>query len=108
MFILACALGGSPRDLDEDEPVEVEINRRDLRIGGGLTRSLHLGRWPRTLAPGFLQALMNSGIPMDLSVHLAPIAADQAARTLEWQKVRFESARSYPSARAAASPPRRR
>ena len=87
-------MGGSPRDLDEDEPVEVEINRRDLRIGGGLTRSLHLGRWPRTLAPGFLQALMNSGIPMDLSVHLAPIAADQAARTLEWQKVRFESARS--------------
>ena len=94
MFMLACTLGGSPRDLDEEEPVEVEINRRDLRIGGGLTRSLHLGRWPRTLAPGFLQALMNSGIPMDLSVHLAPISADQAARTLEWQKVRFESARS--------------
>ncbi len=94
MFILACTLGGSPRDLNEDEPVEVEINRRELRIGGGLTRSLHLGRWPRTLAPGFLQALMNSGIPMDLSVHLAPISAEQAARTLEWQKVRFESARS--------------
>ena len=63
-------------------------------MGLGLTRSLHLGRWPRTLAPGFLQALMNSGIPMDISVHLAPISADQAARTLEWQKVRFESARS--------------
>ena len=94
MFMLACTLGGSPRDLHEDKPVEVEINRRDLRIGGGLTRSLHLGRWPRTLAPGFLQALMNSGIPMDLSVHLAPISAEQAARTLEWQKVRFESARS--------------
>ena len=94
MFILACALGGSPRDMDEDKPVEVEINRRDLRIGDRLTRSLHLGRWPRTLVPGFLQALMNSGIPMDISVHLAPITADQAARTLEWQKVRFESARS--------------
>ena len=94
MFILACALGGSPRDINEDEPVEVEVNRRDLRIGPRLTRSLHLGRWPRTLVPGFLQALMNSGSPMDISVHLAPISADQAARTLEWQKVRFESARS--------------
>ena len=94
MFMLACTLGGSPRDTNEDEPVEVEVNRRDLRIGSRLTRSLHLGRWPRTLVPGFLQALMNSGIPMDLSVHLAPITADQAARTLEWQKVRFESARS--------------
>ena len=94
MFMLACTLGGSPRDMEEDEPVEVEINRRELRIGSRFTRSLHLGRWPRTLAPGFLQALMNSGIPMDLSVHLAPISAEQAARTLEWQKVRFESARS--------------
>ena len=94
MFMLACTLGGSPRDTNEDEPVEVEVNRRDLRIGSRLTRSLHLGRWPRTLVPGFLQALMNSGIPMDTSVHLAPITADQAARTLEWQKVRFESARS--------------
>ncbi len=94
MFILACALGGSPRDMDEAEQVSVEMNRREIRIGPGLTRSLHLGRWPRTLVPGFLQALMNSGIPMDISVHLAPITADQAARTLEWQKVRFESARS--------------
>ena len=94
MFMLACTLGGSPRDINEDEPVEVEVNRRDLRIGPGLTRSLHLSRWPRTLVPGFLQALMNSGITMDISVHLAPISADQAARTLEWQKVRFESARS--------------
>ena len=63
-------------------------------MGDHLTRSLHLGRWPRTLAPGFLQALMAAGVPMDLSVHLGPIPAEQAARTLEWQKVRFESAQS--------------
>ena len=31
---------------------------------------------------------------MDLSIHLGPIPAEQAARTLEWQKVRFESAQS--------------
>ena len=31
---------------------------------------------------------------MDLSVHLGPIPTEQAARTLEWQKVRFESAQS--------------
>ena len=31
---------------------------------------------------------------MDLSVHVGPIPAEQAARTLEWQKVRFESAQS--------------
>ena len=97
---------GHRRDLHEDKPVEVEINRRDLRIGGGLTRSLHLGRWPRTLAPGFLQALMNSGIPMDLSVHLAPISAEQAARTpgVAEGQVRGRPA-PCPSARAAAYHP---
>ena len=31
---------------------------------------------------------------MELSIHLGPIPAEQAARTLEWQKVRFESAQS--------------
>ena len=101
MFLVAAALGGSPSEFDEDEPVEVEVNRRDMRIGlpgqqtgGHLTRSLHLGKWPRSLAPGFLQSLMAAGAPMDLSVHLGPIPTEQAARTLEWQKVRFESAQS--------------
>ena len=83
-----------PSDFDEDATVDVEINRRDMRIGDRLVRSLHLGRWPRSLSPGFLQRLMAAGAPMDLSVHIGPIPAEQAARTLEWQKVRFESAQS--------------
>ena len=94
MFFVSAALGGTPADFDEDEPVEVEINRRDVRIGDRLVRSLHLGKWPRSLAPGFLQGLMAAGAPMDLSIHLGPIPTEQAARTLEWQKVRFESAQS--------------
>ena len=94
MFFVAAALGGSPSEFDEESPVEVEVNRRDVRVGGHLTRSLHLGKWPRSLAPGFLQGLMAAGAPMDLSVHVGPIPAEQAARTLEWQKVRFESAQS--------------
>ena len=94
MFLVSAALGGSPSEFDEETPVEVEVNRRDMRVGGTLVRSLHLGKWPRSLAPGFLQSLMGAGAPMDLSVHLGPIPAEQAARTLEWQKVRFESAQS--------------
>ena len=94
MFFVSSALGGTPADLDEEIPVEVEINRRDIRVGDRLVRSLHLGKWPRSLAPGFLQGLMTAGAPMDLSIHLGPIPAEQAARTLEWQKVRFESAQS--------------
>ena len=94
MFLAAAALGGSPTEFDEESPVEVEIGRRDIRVGGSLVRSLHLGKWPRSLAPGFLQGLMAAGAPMDLSVHVGPIPTEQAARTLEWQKVRFESAHS--------------
>ena len=55
MFLVSAALGGSPAEFDEETPVEVEIGRRDLRVGDRLVRSLHLGRWPRSLAPGFLQ-----------------------------------------------------
>ena len=94
MFLVAAALGGSPSEFDEETPIEVEIGRRDMRVGDRLVRSLHLGKWPRSLAPGFLQGLMAAGAPMDLSVHVGPIPAEQAARTLEWQKVRFESAQS--------------
>ena len=94
MFLLASALGGAPAEIDEETQVEVEMGRREVRVGDRLVRSLHLGKWPRSLAPGFLQSLMAAGAPMDLSVHLGPIPAEQAARTLEWQKVRFESAQS--------------
>ncbi len=94
MFLVSAALGGTPADFDEETPVEVELRRREVRVGDRLVRSLHLGKWPRSLAPGFLQSLMAAGAPMDLSIHLGPIPTEQAARTLEWQKVRFESAQS--------------
>ena len=94
MFLVSAALGGTPGEFDDDMEVEVEISRRDARVGDRLARSLHLGKWPRSLTPGFLQGLMAAGAPMDLSIHLGPIPAEQAARTLEWQKVRFESAQS--------------
>ena len=94
MFLVSAALGGSPTDADEQKQVEVEVNRREIRVEDRLIRSLHLGKWPRSLSPGFLQGLMAAGAPMDLSIHLGAIPTDQAARTLEWQKVRFESAQS--------------
>ena len=94
MLVQAAALGGSPREVNGDEQMEIEVGRREIRIGDRQVRSLHLGRWPRSLSPGFLQGLMAAGAPMDLSIHLGAIPAEQAARTLEWQKVRFESAQS--------------
>ena len=51
LFWLSAALGGSPIERDESQEMEVEVNRRDIRVGKRLTRSLHLGKWPRSLAP---------------------------------------------------------
>jgi len=104
-LLLASALGGSPDDRDLDAEWEVKVNRRDICIGDHLTRSLHLGKWPRSLAPGFLQGLMAAGAPMDLSIHMGAIPAEQAARTLEWQKVRFESAQSLSFKRGRSMSP---
>ena len=93
-LVIAAALGGSPARSGREEPVKVQLNQRHIQLGGRLARSLHLSKWPRSLAPGFLQQLMATGAPMDIALHLGPIPSEQAARQLEWQKVRFESARS--------------
>ena len=105
MWCAAAALGGAPSEFEGDSPVEVEILRNQIRIGTRLARSLHLRRWPRTLTPGFMQGLMATGAPMDLAIHLGPIPAEQASRTLEWQKVRFESARSMSFSRGRSPSP---
>ena len=52
MFFVSAALGGTPAEFDWDKEIEVEINRRDVRIGDRLVRSLHLGKWPRSLSRG--------------------------------------------------------
>ena len=93
-LVIASALGGSPARSGREAPVEVQLNQRHVQLGQRLARSLHLAKWPRSLAPGFLQQLMATGAPMDIALHLGPIPSEQAARQLEWQKVRFESARS--------------
>ena len=33
MFLVSSALGGSPSEFDPDKEIEVEVNRRDVRIG---------------------------------------------------------------------------
>ena len=61
MLMLASALGDTPAEMDEETPVEVEMGRREVRVGDRLVRSLHLGKWPRSLAPGFLQSAHGGG-----------------------------------------------
>ena len=56
MLMLASALGGTPAEIDEETPVEVEMRRREVRVGDRLVRSFYLGKWPRSLAPASSRA----------------------------------------------------
>ena len=109
MFLVSALLGGSPTEFDGDTPVEVEIGRRETRIDGRLVRSLHLGKWPRSLAPGFLQGLMSAGAPMDLCHPHRPDPR-QSRRPGRWSGRRSASSRPSPSPSSGAEPcpPRRR
>ena len=49
--------------------------------------------------------MLSLGIPMDVSLHVSSIATAQAARTLEWQKVKMESAASLSLRRGRTAPP---
>ena len=95
-FVIASALGGSPAERDREEPVEVRAQpARHQASATRLARALHLSKWPRSLAPGFLQQLMATGAPMDIALHLGPnpVRAGRAPAGVAGRS-RFESARS--------------
>ncbi len=79
-LVIAASLGGTPSDRAADSVANVQINRAEIEVDGRLQRSVHLTKWPRSLAPGILQQLMSIGAPMDLSLHLGPVPPAPAAR----------------------------
>ena len=90
--------GSSPRaptidELDGDFDLRVRMNRlEDSR--GGFRKVMAVRKWPRTIRLGFIQRIMQMGIPLEFSMHLSPIEGAAAASKLEFQKVRMESSRN--------------
>ena len=83
--------GCAPPAPSSESPMVIGLSRGQLDIGERLGRSYQLTRWPRTLPLGYMQRVLALGLPMDLSIHISPIATAQAVRTLEWQRVKMES-----------------
>ena len=104
-FVRAALAGCAPPVPDEEGPLSVTLRRNRIEIGGRVLKTLHLTSWPRSLPPGYLQTVLSLGIPMDVSLHVSSIATAQAARTLEWQKVKMESAASLSLRRGRTAPP---
>src|SRR6266511_4321987 len=72
-------------------PDALEINARTLRVDGVLHRTLAVTGYPREVGPGWLQPLLDHPGPIDVAVHLAPVATVVAAERLRRQLARLES-----------------
>ena len=104
-LVQAALAGCAPPALERDGELSLTMRRNRIEIGDRISKTLHLTRWPRSLPPGYLQTVLSLGIPMDVSLHVSSIATAQAARTLEWQKVKMESAASLSLRRGRTAPP---
>ena len=104
-LVHAALTGCAPPPPDEEAPVSLTLRRNRIEIGERLAKSLHLKRWPRILTPGYLQKILSLGISMDVSLHVASMPTAQAARTLEWQRVKMESGVTLSLKRGRTAPP---
>lgn len=100
--LIGASTGGVGPGTPQDD-IAVAVGRSVTALGSRFARSFQLSRWPRSLSFGALQRVFSLGLPMDLAVHVVPIPTAQAARTLEWQKVKMESANAL-SLRRGRSP----
>ena len=104
-LVQASLLGCAPPAPEEEGPLSLTLRSDRIELGERISKTLHLTRWPRSLPPGYLQKILSLGIPMDVSLHVSPIVTAQAARTLEWQKVKMESATALSLRRGRTAPP---
>ena len=76
-------------------PESFSINPRHLDVGGQAVRTLFVSGYPRSVGPGWLSPLIDLGEPLEISVHVQPLASGSAARHLDGQVLALESARRY-------------
>ncbi len=74
-------------------PDAMEIFPRRVRTGGTWCETFAVLGYPREVAPGWLSPLLAYPGPVDVALHVEPVANDEAARHLRRQLARFESTR---------------
>ena len=109
-FVMSMVQGVAPTDIDPDTHLDVNLKPSYIEVRGPVTpgsetrvsrfrASLQMERWPRTVSPYYLQSLMYSGVPMDLSLNIGPIPQAMASKTLEFQKSSMEAAQRFAARR---------
>jgi conjugal transfer ATP-binding protein TraC len=74
-------------------PGGCEISRDHLRLDGQYARVLAVTAYPRLVSPGWLSLLVEWDLPIELSLHVRPLASADMVRALGVQIARLQSSR---------------
>ncbi|MGI9149247.1 MAG: VirB4-like conjugal transfer ATPase, CD1110 family [Chloroflexota bacterium] len=74
-------------------PSGCEVRADHLQLDGQYTRVLVVTAYPRLVTPGWLSLLVETDLPIEVSVHVSPLASAEMVRTLGVQIARLQSSR---------------
>jgi len=75
-------------------PAGVEVRRDHLQLDAQYVRALVVTGYPRTVAAGWLAPLVDElDLPLEVSLHIRPLASGEMVRTLGLQIAKLESSR---------------
>jgi hypothetical protein len=71
----------------------VEIARDSLRLEAQHARVLAVTDYSRTVGPGWLAPLVQSDLPVEVSLHIYPLDSAEMVRALSFKLVQLQSSR---------------
>jgi hypothetical protein len=74
-------------------PSGCEVRWDHLRLDGQYARALAVTAYPRLVGPGWLGLLVESDLPVELSLHVRPLASADMVRALGVQIARLQASR---------------
>ena len=74
-------------------PAGCEVRADHLRLDGQYVRVLALSAYPRTVAAGWLEPLVESDLPVEVSLHVRPLPSADVIRSLGHQLVQLQASR---------------
>jgi hypothetical protein len=74
-------------------PAGCEVRTDELRLDGQYARVVAVTAYPRTVAAGWLAPLIESDLPVEVSLHVRPLPSASVIRALGHQLVQLEASR---------------
>src|SRR5712691_7210157 len=74
-------------------PSGCEVRADHLRLDGQYARVLVVTAYPRLVTPGWLSLLVETDLPIEVSLYVRPLASAEMVRTLGVQMARLQSSR---------------